>query len=93
MYVLEYAKAFERDAKAYYAHGGTEKKLLRVLSLLENGESIPSALHDHALKGKMRGLRELHVEPDWLLVYEKDGEKFRIVCLRLVTHKQLQSLQ
>ena len=89
MYVVEYTKAFQRDIQAYYRHGGTEKKLRRVLGLLEQGKEIPAALHDHQLHGRLRSFRELHVEPDWLLVYQRDGKKLSILCLWLATHKQL----
>lgn len=93
MYTLEYANVFGRDVKNYYRHGGTEKKLGRVLQLLQDGTSLPPALRDHQLKGKLRRFKELHVEPDWLLVYEKDGQELRILCLWLATHQQLKERQ
>jgi len=93
MYTLEYANAFLRDVKAYYRHGGTEQKLGRVLRLLQAGKALPPALRDHQLSGKLRRFRELHVEPDWLLVYEKNGKELRIFCLWLATHKQLKERQ
>ena len=89
MFALEYTKAFLRDVKAYYRHGGTESKLGRVLRLLQDDKSLPLALHDHQLQGKLRRYRELHVEPDWLLVYEKDGKRLSVLCLWLATHQQL----
>nr|WP_240430911.1 type II toxin-antitoxin system mRNA interferase toxin, RelE/StbE family [Streptococcus caballi] len=30
---------------------------------------LPASLKDHELKGKWRGIRELHIESDWLLAY------------------------
>ena len=79
--------------KAYYRHGGNEKKLERVLTLLEQGKDIPPALHDHQLQGRLKLFRELHVEPDWLLVYQKDGKRLSILCLWLATHRQLKERQ
>lgn len=93
MFVIESTKAFRRDVKAYYRHGGNEKRLERVLLLLREDKILPVALRDHQLQGKMRQLRELHVEPDWLLVYRKDGEQLSILCLWLATHKQLKERQ
>ncbi|TSC57497.1 MAG: hypothetical protein Greene041619_1123 [Candidatus Peregrinibacteria bacterium Greene0416_19] len=52
-------------------------------------DTTPPGLSDHQLQGKFRHCRELYVEHDWLLVYEKDGKRLRIVCLWLVTHKKL----
>jgi mRNA interferase YafQ len=90
MYSIDYTKAFLRDVKAYYRHGGTEDKLGRVLRLLQKNEPLPAALHDHQLQGKLRKFRELHVEPDWLLVYEKNGKQLSILCIWLSTHKKLE---
>ena len=89
MFTLVFAKAFLRDVKTYYRHGGTEERLGRVLRLLEAGKPIPPALRDHALQGKLRAYRELHVDGDWLLVYQKEGKALRVACLWLVTHRQL----
>lgn len=93
MYSLEYTTAFLRDVKTYYRLGGTEKKLGRVLELLQQGKPLTPALHDHQLGGKLRQFRECHVEPDWLLVYQKDGKELTILCLWLTSHKKLNERQ
>lgn len=36
---------------------------------LVNEENIPQVYKDHTLAGKWIGCRELHIEPDWLLIY------------------------
>lgn len=89
MFELVRTKAFERDTRRYFAKGGDDDRLEAVLAHLQRGDILPAWLHDHQLQGKMRAYRELHVEGDWLLVYEKDGKRLRIVCLWLVTHKKL----
>ena len=35
---------------------------------------VPAKYEDHALKGNWKHRRELHLEPDWLLVYKVDAE-------------------
>jgi mRNA interferase YafQ len=52
-------------------------KLKRVMALLIHGESLPRAYLDHALKGNWRGWRDLHIEPDWVLIYKTDDETVR----------------
>jgi mRNA interferase YafQ len=49
-----------------------EKKLEKVVSLLCNGVTLPPAYKDHLLMNSRnyKGMRECHIEPDWLLVYK-----------------------
>ena len=89
MFALVRTKAFERDVRHYLAKGGSAKRLEDALGHLCKEATLSPWLRDHPLHGKLRGCRELHVEPDWLLVYEKDGKRLRIVCLWLVTHQKL----
>lgn len=89
MFQLLYTKAFQRDVKRYLIKGQRAKSLEDALAALRSGQPLSPWLHDHALQGKLRHYRELHVESDWLLVYEKDGKALRILCLWLTTHKRL----
>lgn len=88
-YSLIRTKVFERDVRKYLAHGGNGDLLGAALYALESGRVLPPWLRDHQLQGKLRQYRELHVENDWLLMYEKDGQKLIITCLWLVSHKKL----
>jgi mRNA interferase YafQ len=59
----------KRDVKRMQKRGKDLSKLIAVLDLLASGEPMPEKYRDHLMKGEMRGYRECHVEPDWLLVY------------------------
>lgn len=89
MYTVEFQPSFVRDLKNYRRHGGTIDRVHAIIDILRKGEALPQTCRDHQLLGKLRQYRELHIEPDWLLVYEKDGKKLRILCVWLVTHKKL----
>ncbi|MBI3618410.1 type II toxin-antitoxin system YafQ family toxin [Candidatus Peregrinibacteria bacterium] len=89
MFEIVRTKTFERDVKNYLVKGGSDIKLEAALAGLRAGRGLPPWFRDHQLHGKMRDCREMHVGPDWLLVYEKDGKQLRIVCLWLVTHQKL----
>jgi mRNA interferase YafQ len=39
----------------------------------------PRELRDHPLKGQWKGYRDLHIEPDWLLIYKVDQENLWLV--------------
>lgn len=90
MFQLLRTKAFDRDVKNYITKGGNLKRLADALHRLHTNNGLPPWFRDHILQGKLRHCCELHVEPDWLLVYQKDGKRLRILCLWLVSHKKLQ---
>ncbi|MCX4310551.1 MAG: type II toxin-antitoxin system YafQ family toxin, partial [Desulfovibrio sp.] len=54
---------------------------------ISNQRPLPPAYKDHPLKGKWEPKRELHIEPDWLLVYEISGEQ--CFFARTGTHSDL----
>jgi mRNA interferase YafQ len=89
MFKLQRTTLFIRDLAKYLAKGGSEERLEMALECLRSGKELPPWFRDHALRGTLRGMRELHLEADWLLIYRKDGKKFIIMCLWLVTHKKL----
>ncbi|WP_221624814.1 type II toxin-antitoxin system YafQ family toxin [Zymomonas mobilis] len=38
---------------------------------------LPIFYLDHPLRGKWRSFRDVHIEPDWLLIYKKDSQEVR----------------
>lgn len=52
-------------------------KLKVVLVLLIEGLPLPPAFLDHPLKGGWNGFREVHIEPDWLLIYKTAPDMIR----------------
>ncbi|MBL1228490.1 type II toxin-antitoxin system YafQ family toxin [Enterococcus sp. BWB1-3] len=65
------APTFERNYKALKKKHYDMDKFEVVLDLLfsQDTEQLVCIYKDHALKGNKQGLRELHIEKDWLLVY------------------------
>ena len=59
----------------------------RVMRLPLAGQALPSELGDHPLKGEWKPSRDLHIEPDWVLIYCVDGEVVRFE--RTGTHADL----
>ena len=51
------------------------QKIKDAMLLLLNEESLPPQYRDHALKGVWKHYRDLHLEPDWLLIYKIDGNE------------------
>ena len=61
--------------------------LRHVIGPLLDGQPLPRELGDHPLKGEWKPSRDLHIEPDWVLIYCVDGEAVRFE--RTGTHADL----
>ena len=78
---------FKRDVRRAEKRGKDMSKLRAVLLLLIAGESLPLIYRDHPLRGEWKGFRDLHIEPDWLLLYRIDGPELQLA--RTGTHADL----
>jgi mRNA interferase YafQ len=85
-FIVKPTGPFRKDLKLAKRRNLPLSDLYKVVELLENGEPLPANLHNHLLTGDYKGYWECHVNPDWLLLYEKDTE-IRIISLyRTGTH-------
>lgn len=64
-----YKKQFEKDLKRVLKRGKSSQKIKDVIEKLINQTPLEQSLRDHQLKGNFVDCRELHIEPDWLLIY------------------------
>ena len=78
---------FKKDVKRAEKRGKDMGKLKTVLSLLIEEKTLPPAYRDHPLKGDWKGFRDLHLEPDWLLLYRVAGNEIQLA--RTGTHSDL----
>jgi mRNA interferase YafQ len=78
---------FKRDVKRTEKRGKDMAKLRAVLTLLIEEKLLPARFRDHALQGNWNGFRDLHIEPDWLLLYRIDGGELQLA--RTGTHADL----
>ena len=60
-----------------------------VITRLANYEILEPKYKDHPLKGKLKGLRECHIKPDWLLIYSIDDNEIELFLFRTGTHSDL----
>jgi len=73
----EYSGQFKRDVKQAGKRGKDMEKLKEALRLLIEEATLPALYLDHPLKGEWKGYRDLHIEPDWLLIYKIVGDTVR----------------
>ncbi|MCA9954449.1 MAG: type II toxin-antitoxin system YafQ family toxin [Anaerolineales bacterium] len=75
---------FKREYRLMQRRGKNMDKIKAVIRLLANDEALPPALRDHPLSGNFSGFRDCHIEPDWILVYQKtDDQTLELHELRL----------
>ena len=82
-----WAGQFKRDVRRAQRRGKDMEKLKMVLSMLIEGRPLPATYRDHPLKGEWKGFRDLHIEPDWLLLYRVAGDELQLA--RTGTHADL----
>ncbi len=88
-YELEYGNRFLKDLKLAKRRGLDLNELKGVTDMLQNDQPLDAKYHDHALTGNYKGYRECHINPDWLLIYNKK-ETIRVISLyRTGTHSDL----
>jgi mRNA interferase YafQ len=44
-----------------------------VIESLQTHQPLPRSQKDDSLTGDRKGWRDRHVEPDWILIYRKEG--------------------
>ena len=91
MLKLQFTGQFKRDYKLAVKRGCDPKKLEAVISLLCKEEVLPESYRDHALTNSKnyKGVRECHIQPDWLLIYKIENETLILNLIRTGTHSDL----
>jgi mRNA interferase YafQ len=69
--------------------GKDSQKLKDVVELLAKGEVLAESYKDHSLVGNWIGHRELHIEPDWLLIYKIEESVLILELVDTGTHSDL----
>lgn len=78
MRIVSYSGQFKRDVKLAEKRGKDMGKLREVIRLLLVNKPLPRALNDHPLKGEWKSHRDLHIEPDWVLIYWATDTELRL---------------
>ena len=88
-YIVKPTGPFRKDLKLAKRRGLPLNDLFAVVEMLENDTPLPANLRNHMLAGDYKGFWECHINPDWLLLYEKNIE-IRIISLyRTGTHSDI----
>ena len=88
-YIIRPTSRFQRDLKRAAKRGYHTELLTAVIKKLSDGVPLEQRYRDHALAGDYAGCRECHITPDWLLIYEIDGDTLLLYLMRTGTHSDL----
>ncbi len=68
-YGIRKTTRYKKSLKKMLKRGKDIKKISAVVRMLAMGETLPPQYRDHALSGDLEGLRDCHIENDWVLLY------------------------
>ncbi|MBR5581725.1 MAG: type II toxin-antitoxin system YafQ family toxin [Treponema sp.] len=88
-YKVILSNTFVKDLERVIKQGKNIAELDKVVQLLQAGEKLPDRYKDHQLKGNMKQFRELHIQPDWLLIYIRNKKELILTLSRTGSHTEL----
>ena len=90
-YELKGLTKFRKQLKKVVKQGKNINKLVDVLKVLANGEELDPKYKDHALINDKyyKDCRELHIEPDWLLIYHYNNNELILILVATGLHSEV----
>ena len=88
-YGVRKTSRYKKSLKKMLKRGKDIKKLTNVVLKLANGEQLPPQYKDHPLNGDLAGLRDCHIENDWVLLYEIKDNLLILSLADTGTHSDL----
>ena len=88
-YEVQWTNQYKKDIKLAKKRNYRMEELYSIIEKLANDELLEERYHDHALEGNWVGHRELHIRPDWLLIYQKKENILILELSRTGTHADL----
>lgn len=88
-YKIKFTSRFKKDLKLAKKQGKDIEKLFEIVDEIANDEILDEKYRDHSLIGNYKGTRECHIEPDFLLIYEKIEDILVLSLVRVGSHSDL----
>ena len=87
-YIIKHTKVFKRQLKKFKNDRKTLDEIENVVDKLANDEKLKARYSDHQLSGNLKELRECHIKPNLLLVYDKQKDALILTCMSLGSHSE-----
>ena len=88
-YKIKWTSRYKKDIKLAKKRNYNIEELEQVVFKLANGQLLEEKYCDHALEGNWKDHRELHIRPDWLLIYQIKNDILILELSRTGTHADL----
>ena len=88
-YKIKFTSRFKKDLKKAKKQGKDIEKLFDIIERIAKDETLNERYRDHSLAGNYKGTRECHIDPDFLLIYEKIEEVLVFSLVRTGSHSDL----
>lgn len=88
-YRLVLTGKFKKSLKLAKKRGLDISLMETVVDTLLQGLPLDEKYRDHELKGKYKGFRECHIQPDWLLIYLQENDVLTLTLVGTGTHADL----
>lgn len=85
---VEYTTQFKRDLKLAKRRNNKLALLQKAMDEITHQKQLDPKYKDHLLTGNWHGCRELHIQPDWLLIYQLISKK-TVIFIRTGSHADL----
>jgi len=85
---INMSKQFKRDLKKIKKQNKDIELLRKVIDILANNCELDITYNNHKLSGDYCGYFELHLKPDWLLIYQIIN-KSELYLVRTGRHSEL----
>ena len=87
MYTANFTNRFKKDYKLCQKRGYDMQAFEAVFDLLIETGKLPGKYKPHRLSGKWQGFIDVHIKPDWILIYTVNDNEINFV--RMGTHTDL----
>ena len=88
-YKVVFTRLFRKQLKRIKKRGRSNQKIRNTILCLSRGQDLSERFRVHKLKGLFKGMYELHIEPDLLLIYEYKHDILVLKLIKIGSHSDL----
>ena len=88
-YTVRISNRFKKQFRLCMKRGLDMELINEAMRLLAANGSLPAKYRPHKLSGKLQGVWECHIEPDWLMTWNQNDTELTLLFLQTGTHADL----
>ena len=89
VYTVRISNRFKKQFRLCMKRGLNMELINEAMRLLAANGSLPAKYRPHKLSGKLQGVWECHIEPDWLMTWNQSDTELTLLFLQTGTHADL----